>query len=157
MELPTPQLRVERWPDSVIDHLGFGPRSPYADLWLGILGPSTVCAWRLLSSRLERAGNGFDVDLVEMARLLGLGTGVGRNSPMGRTLERATRFEIAQWRADKTVLAVRLRIPPLPRRHVLRLPLVAQQAHEAWLTASNRRPGQNPGPVTGGATKRSVA
>lgn len=76
---------------------------------------------------------------------------------MWRTLERATRFEIEQWRADKTVLAVRLRIPPLPRRHVLRLPLVAQQAHEAWLTASNRRPGQNPGPVTGGATKRSVA
>lgn len=31
MELPTPQLRVERWPDSVIDHLGFGPRSPYAE------------------------------------------------------------------------------------------------------------------------------
>ena len=59
---------------------------------------------------------------------------MGRNSPLWRTLERAARFEVAQWREDKTVLAVRRRIPPLPRRHLVRLPAVAQQAHEAWMT-----------------------
>jgi len=31
MELRTSQLRVEPWPDPVIDRLGFGPRSPYAE------------------------------------------------------------------------------------------------------------------------------
>ena len=134
MELPANRLRIESWPDPIIDQLGFPPYSPYLELWLGILGPTLCWTWRRLGTRLEREPDGFDVDLVEMALLLGLGAGVGRNSPLWRTLERAARFEVAQWREDKTVLAVRRRIPPLPRRHLVRLPAVAQQAHQAWVT-----------------------
>ena len=134
MELPDNRLRIEPWPDPVIDQLGFPPYSPYLELWLGILGPSVCWTWRRLGSRLEREPDGFDIDLVETARLLGLGAGVGRNSPMWRTLERAVRFEVAQWREAKTVLAVRRRVPPLPRRHLVRLPPVAQRAHQSWIT-----------------------
>lgn len=128
-----PHLRIEPWPDPIIDHQGFSPSSPYLELWLGILGPSLCWTWRRLARRLEREPGGFDIDLVEFSHLLGLGAGVGRNSPMGRTLERAVRFEVAQWREDKTVLAVRRRVPPLPRRYLVRLPEAAQRAHEAWM------------------------
>ncbi|MFN2504293.1 MAG: hypothetical protein ABR540_08690 [Acidimicrobiales bacterium] len=56
---------------------------------------------------------------------------------MWRTLQRASRFELAQWRGED-VLAVRLRIPPLPRRHLLRLPPVAQRAHHVWMARQAR-------------------
>lgn len=56
---------------------------------------------------------------------------------MWRTLQRTARFELAQWRSGD-VLAVRLRIPPLPRRHLLRLPLVAQRAHHVWMARQAR-------------------
>ena len=48
-----PQLRIEAWPDPVIDHMGFSPSSPYLELWLGILGPSLCwrgAAWPVVSS-----------------------------------------------------------------------------------------------------------
>lgn len=106
-------------------------------LWLPVVGPSVSWAWRLVASRLEHEPDGFDLDLVETARLLGLGAGTGRNSAMWRTLQRTTRFELAQWRSGD-VLAVRLRIPPLPRRHLLRLPPVAQRAHHVWMARQAR-------------------
>ena len=137
MEQPLSQLRIEPWPEPVIDRLGFPPHSPYLQLWLPVVGPSVSWAWRLVASRLEHEPDGFDLDLVETARLLGLGAGTARNSAMWRTLQRATRFELAQWRGED-VLAVRLRIPPLPRRHLLRLPPVAQRAHHVWMARQAR-------------------
>jgi hypothetical protein len=34
---------VRPWPDEVLDHLGFDPRSSYVeDFWLGVLGPPST-------------------------------------------------------------------------------------------------------------------
>jgi hypothetical protein len=134
MEPTAPRLRIEPWPDPVIDHLGFAPTSPYLEtVWLGVLGPTVCWAWRRFASHLELEPDGFDIDLVETARLLGLGAGVGRGSPLWRSLERAVRFEVGQWRHGRSALAVRLRVPPLPRRYLVRLPASAEQAHQAWM------------------------
>ena len=38
-----PHLRVEPWPDPVIDEVGHDPRSAYVEtFWLPVLGPSTT-------------------------------------------------------------------------------------------------------------------
>jgi hypothetical protein len=38
-----PGLRVEPWPDPVIDEVGHDPRSSYVEtFWLPVLGPTTI-------------------------------------------------------------------------------------------------------------------
>src|SRR6476469_8174847 len=88
---PTPlaptHLTLLPWPDTVIDQVGHDPRSEYVErFWLGVIGPS--CCWflRHLAVRFEAEPDGFDLDVAECARALGLGAGLGRNAPLGRTL-----------------------------------------------------------------------
>jgi len=52
------------------------------DYWLGILGPSTVWLLRRLAAGFEYSPEGFDLDLAETARSLGLGDRSGRHSPL---------------------------------------------------------------------------
>jgi hypothetical protein len=38
-----PHLRVEPWPDPVIDEVGHDPRSAYVEtFWLQVLGPTSI-------------------------------------------------------------------------------------------------------------------
>jgi hypothetical protein len=124
-------LRVIPWPDPVIDSLGHDPRSWYVEhFWLPIVGPTGVWLMRRLASDLEVRPQGFDLRLEETARALGVGTRRGRHSPLGRAIVRCAQFELAaSW---GNVLAVRSRMPPLPIRHLMRLPPSLRQMHEAW-------------------------
>ena len=80
---PIPTVSVEPWPDPVIDELGHDPRSAYVErFWLPVLGPSTVWLLRRLADQLDRQPDGFELDLVDTARCLGVGMRGGRNSPM---------------------------------------------------------------------------
>src|SRR2546423_10013711 len=82
---PTDVLTIRPWPDPVIDALGFDPRSRYVEqFWLGILGPSTTWLLRRLAAGLEAEPSGFDLQLAETARALGLGAHGGRHSPFVR-------------------------------------------------------------------------
>jgi hypothetical protein len=99
--------------------------------WLGILGPSTTWLLRRVSYGLEAHPDGFVLDLADTAHALGLGDRMGKNSPFRRALHRLAKFELARPHGPEG-LAVRTRIPPLPLRHIQRLPPSLQESHRLW-------------------------
>jgi hypothetical protein len=128
-----PTLRIVPWVDSIADPHGLEPCSRYVELfWLPIVGPSTTWLLRRLSYGLEMHPGGFDLDLVETARSLGLGERLGKNSPFRRALQRLCTFELARHYGPDG-MAVRTRIPPLPLRHLSRLPGPLQDSHRRWM------------------------
>jgi hypothetical protein len=127
-------VRVVPWIDPVADPHGVHPCSRYVELyWLGILGPSSTWLLRRISYGLEVTSTGFDLDYSETARSLGLGERMGKNAPFRRALQRLSIFELARGHGPDA-LAVRTRIPPLPLRHLNRLPDSLQRSHQRWLS-----------------------
>ena len=123
-------LRVRPWPDDVLDHLGFDPRAAYVeDYWLGVLGPSTVWFLRRVAAGFDYSPTGFDLDLPETARSLGLGDRSGRNSPFVRAINRTVQFGLARLSGEQE-LTVRRRLPPLNRAQVARLSPAMAERHE---------------------------
>jgi hypothetical protein len=128
-----PSLHIVEWVDPVGDPHGMHPCSRYVELyWLGIIGPSTTWLLRRLTYGLEVHGDGFDLHLPETARSLGLGDKMGKNSPFRRALARLITFELARPHGPGG-LAVRQHIPPLPLRHLSRLPDSLQRSHRRWI------------------------
>jgi len=128
-------LAVRPWTDPVIDALGHDPRSPYVErFWLAILGPSTTWLLRLLAAELDVNPAGFELDLAEAAKVLGIGSRGGRHSPFMRALTRCCRFDLAALHPDGARV-VRRKLPPLNRRQLLRLPPSLQQTHREWQEA----------------------
>jgi hypothetical protein len=126
-------LRVVTWLDPIADPHGVHPCSRYVELyWLPVTGPSTTWLLRRLSYGLDVHPAGFDLDLVETARSLGLGERLGKNSPFRRALQRLCTFELARHYGPDG-MAVRTRIPPLPLRHLSRLPGPLQDSHRRWM------------------------
>ena len=134
------RLRVVGWPDPVIDRLGHDPRSWYVEqFWLPLLGPTSTWFLRRVAAGLDAADNGFTLERDDTARALGLGGRQGRHSPFARAIARCVTFELARWHAADE-LAVRRKLPPLPRRYFLRLPPRLQRLHDAWTSAQSRIP-----------------
>lgn len=130
--LPVAIVTVRPWPDPVIDQLGHDPRSHYVETyWLGILGPSTTWLLRRIVAGFDDDGciDGYELDLTETARCLGLGERRTRHSPFARALTRLVQFDMAQLQGEG-VLAVRRKVPPLNRRQILRLPISLQASHQ---------------------------
>jgi hypothetical protein len=124
---------VVPWVDPIADPHGLHPCSRYVELyWLPVVGPSTTWLLRRLSYGIEVHGEGFELDLSETARSLGLGERMGKNSPFRRALQRLCTFELARAHGPDA-LAVRTLIPPLPLRHLCRLPASLQSSHRRWL------------------------
>jgi hypothetical protein len=138
----TDELLVRPWTDEVIDSLGFDPRSPYVErFWLGVLGPSTTWLLRRTAAGFDEAPDGFVLALGETARAIGLGDRGGRHSPFLRTVNRMIQFDLARVPGPGTSeLEVRRRLPPLSRRHLLRLGPDLQAAHERWQAEQLREP-----------------
>jgi len=133
-------LEVLAWPDALLDTHGFSPRSSYVETyWLGILGPSATWLLRRLDAGLEAAPGGYTADLGELAACLGLRRAGGRRVSIERALERCVAFGLAQ-RLPGARLAVRRHLPPLPRRHLERLPRALRAAHEAEACCTASRP-----------------
>lgn len=134
---PTPDpaaLRVVAWLDPIADPHGVHPCSRYVELyWLPTIGPSTTWLVRRLSYALEMHPDGLHLNLAETARSLGLGEKMGKNSPFNRALQRLGTFELAHTNGPGE-LAVRTTIPPLPLRHLSRLPDSLQSSHRRWLS-----------------------
>ncbi|MCP3991126.1 MAG: hypothetical protein GY724_18780 [Actinomycetia bacterium] len=128
---PEQRLQVRALIDPVVDSLGHDPRSLYVEqFWLSALGPSVTLLLRRLAAGLEFQPDGFDLDPVECALELGLGTRGGKHSPFWRTIDRAGRFGLA--RRNGEMLAVRRFVPPLSARQVERLPDHLRRAHVSW-------------------------
>jgi hypothetical protein len=126
-------LHVHPWPDEALDKFGVDPRSSYVeDFWLGILGPSTVWLLRRLAAGFDYSPEGFDLDLAETARSIGLSDRSNRHSPFLRAINRTVQFGMAQVvGADE--LRVRRRLPQLSRRNVGRLSPALQARHATWV------------------------
>lgn len=135
---------VELWPDQQ-PGLRHQLRSDYVEaFWLPVLGPSSILLLRLLAARLAAAPNGFTLDLVDTAHMLGIGHRTGRNSPMQRTLERCCAFGVTRLDHGHQLL-VRETLPTLGGRQVARLPATLQKRHSAALRDAAHRP--PPAPV----------
>lgn len=134
------RLCLEAWDDPLLERLGHDPRSEYVErFWLPVLGPSTVFLLRHLAGRLEVGPPGQAITPGEVARAIGLGERPGRSGPFARTIARAVDFDMA--RLHGTTLSVRRRLPPLPRRHLARLPGPVREAHERLVrTGADRGP-----------------
>ncbi len=126
---------VRPWIDPVVDEDGFDPRSRYVELfWLGVLGPTGTWLLRRLVAGLERAPDGYDLDLVATARAMGLNYTVGRSSPFSKALQRCVMFGLAH--PVDGGIAVRRRLPAVSHRHLQRMPDEVRAAHDAWVRST---------------------
>lgn len=133
-----PTLTIVPWADPVIETLGYDPRSWYVEqFWLGIIGPTSTWLVRRMVAGFDTEPDGFALHLDETARALGLGGREGRHSPFQRALGRCVSFRLARPEEAGT-LAVKRRLPPLPRRHIERLPLALQRLHADWTETQER-------------------
>ena len=123
---PHPKLEVHR--------AGFPLDHPYLEqCWTPVLGPSSVLLLRRVPL-LWRESAPAEVDLGDLGAQLGLGRGDGRHSPMARTIERIVRFRFAS-SSQPGVLDVFTEVPPLPERHLDRVPQWCVERHEQLLSA----------------------
>lgn len=147
MSLPPPEfrtlaatLRITAWEDPVVDLLGHDARSPYVEeFWLSVLGPSTTFFLRHVAGRLEESPGGFDLDLEETAKALGLGVRAGTGSPFVRAIARTGQFRLSQ-PVSSEALMVRRRLPPLTRHQLARLPAGLRDRHDAWEQQARQEP-----------------
>jgi hypothetical protein len=145
----SPVLRVVALSDPATEATGFHPRSLYVEtFWLPVLGPTATWLLRHLVDELEASPLGVDLGLDDAARSLGLGGAGGRHSAFGRAIERCVHFGLAR-RLDPGRLAVRGTLPPVPRRHLIRLPVGLQERHREW------EPGTPPATVTAVLVRRT--
>lgn len=134
--LPDP-ARITPWYDPLVDARGHDPRSAYVEqFWLSVLGPSAVWTMRMFAHRFDEHPDGFQLDLAEAARTLGLSAAKGAASPFGRSIQRCVIFGMATARSDGW--AVRRRMPAVTARHLQRLPAPVQARHEEWTRTSIR-------------------
>ena len=106
--------------------------------WLPMIGPSCTLAARLLAAWLDAEPAGFKVSVSCLASSLGLGSGLGRNAPVNRTLGRLVDFGIA--RIDGKAFAVRRSFPPLAARQITRITDHLAELHASQLEAAGTHP-----------------
>ncbi len=130
--VPTTRIVVHPWLDPVVDDTGHDPRSRYVELfWLGVLGPTATWLLRRLVAGFEQHPDGYELDLEETARSMGLGYVSGRTGPFHRAIQRCVMFGVAHRVPDG--LAVRRRVPTLSGHHVRRMPESLRLDHHEWI------------------------
>ena len=125
-------LTVTAWPDPVLDRFGHDPRSAYAErFWLAVVGPSSLWLLRLLATRFDDHPQGYEIDLLDTARSIGISSRGGAHSAFAHTVARVVQFGFAQFVESDTII-VRPRLASLTKRQTLRLPKSLQQQHVEW-------------------------
>jgi hypothetical protein len=133
-------LQILPWPDAVIDTLGHDPRSRYVEaFWLPTLGPTCVLLLRHLADRFDLEPDGFMLDTATTSGLLGLGVRESNNAPLKRALLRLVNFEFAN-HPDAETFLVRRNLPPVPTRHIRRLPTSVRATYDNWIALEQSRP-----------------
>lgn len=128
---PRVVLRVEPWIDDITAELGHDLRSPYVErFWLSILGPSALWLARSLAYGLD-GSTAFNLDLLEVARGLGLGDRTGRHAPVQRAVERLCHFDLAYLRGGVTLVA-RQHVAWLDEHRLHRLSDSLRAEHRLW-------------------------
>ncbi len=127
------ELHALPHPDPRIRRLGFELNDPYVEqCWGAVVGPSAVSILRrlpVLWTEREPAHVASD----DFARSLGLGGGTGQNGRLHRTLDRLTRFGLAEWLDAEGTLGIYTDVAPLSARQVAQLPDWTRTSHERLL------------------------
>lgn len=122
-------LLVMPWPEPEPEASGHDARSRYAEMFvLPILGPTGTWLLRRLADGLDVFPEGYELDLVQTARALGLSYLPGRIGPFTRALERCVMFGYAA--PVPYGLAVRRRVSTLATRQLERLPEHLRRLHD---------------------------
>jgi hypothetical protein len=130
-----PILTIRPWIDPVVDDDGHDVRSRYVEtFWLGVLGPTATWLVRRFAAGLDTSPEGYDVDLSETARAMGLSFTSRRSSPFSKALQRCVMFGLAH--PIPSGLAVRRRVPAVAFRHLRRMPEPVQRAHADWIDST---------------------
>ena len=125
----TPPAGACPGPTPCIDHVRARPplRLRRAVLARRRSGPASVLLVRHLAVRFDSEPDGFELDLAHTARLLGLGTGLGRWGPIQRTIHRCVSFGFARRWGDAAA-GPSATLPPVTRQQLARLPEDRQAA-----------------------------
>lgn len=125
------ELIIVPWSDSLIERLGYEPRSEYVETyWLPLFGPTASWVYRRFGLWVA-AEDKVTIDVDSFARSIGVG---GRRHYFDHTLARLVMFGAARWDGD--VLEVRRRLPRLSARMVSQLPAVLRHRHAGELRSS---------------------
>jgi hypothetical protein len=128
----TSVVTIRPWIDPIVDEDGHDVRSRYVEMfWLGVLGPTATWLVRRLATGLDRSPEGYELDLIDTARAMGLSFTTGRSSPFSKALQRCVMFGLAH--PIPSGLAVRRRVPRVAHRHLRRMPEPVQRAHDEWM------------------------
>lgn len=133
---PTPPLVaevvvIEALRDPVIEHAGLHVSSLYAEtFWLPVIGPTAL--WLLRAAARHTTDGPWTVETDGLGKALGLGGSFSKHSPLHRAFDRLKRFGCADggW---STTWRLATHLPPLPRRHLDRLPEDLQRQHALLL------------------------
>lgn len=126
---------ITPWLDPVVDVRGYDPRSAYVErFWLAVLGPSATWLMRRWAAEFDDHPDGYEVELADVARSMGLSVAKGHASPFARSVQRCVMFGVARARSDGW--SIRRRLPQVAQRHLTRLPEPVQHAHAEWLRAT---------------------
>jgi hypothetical protein len=167
-------LSVSPLVDPTLERVGLPLEHPYIEqVWLSVVGPTSVLALRHLGRQLEARPEGVTVDLVDLSRTLGLqakeSVELGRNSQLGRTIERLVQFRFAAWLSEDR-LGVHRKVPAVSTHRVERLPESVRADHHALLAehldglarlatsrnCGDRASADDPAPLASSAGRRPV-
>ena len=129
-------IHIVPWKDPLVEGHGYAIEDPYIEMfWLPILGPTATWLVRRLAGGLQHQPDGYTVDMMDLARGIGVNYTPGRHNPFARALSRCTMFGAAQQIAVQPhrTIAVRSVLPQLPTRHLARLPHPLRIAHHDWI------------------------
>ena len=133
--MPPKQLRIDplQHPDHAVRRHGFDLDDPYVEqVWVGLLGPSGILLLRRLP-HLWREATPAHVEVAEFAASLGLNHGLASwNGRIWRTFKRLAAHRLAT-PLKAGCLGVFVQVPPVPDRHLTRLPGWATRAHDRLL------------------------
>lgn len=122
-------------PDRRVRQVGFGLTDPYVEqCWLALVGPSSTLLLRRLPE-LWQEQRPARIEASELSRSIGLGAGVGKTSPLLRTLDRLVHFKFAQPGASEHELDVYTEVPPLMAHQLGKVPQWTRDAHSRLLDA----------------------
>ncbi len=114
LQLDTLSIRLEELDKAS----GWDLNHPYLEtFWLPVIGPTSTLLLRYVG-RHVRSSNYTVFDTSDVALCLGVGAGIGRHSPIVKTVQRLARFDLA--RVDSVEddpnlrLTVDSHVPPVP-------------------------------------------
>ena len=142
-----PKLSVTAWRDPTVEAIGHRPGSPYVEtVWLTVLGPASTWGWQRLARIAAASTSAVTIDAAELAAGLGLGTSLGRNAPISRTLARLEAFGTLRRSGD--TLGVRLALPDVPEHRAAKLCTAARLGHRRF-AQRHQPPASGPEPDVG--------